>query len=90
MNIQAYASAKQLAIEEIAEKLDIDLSPSSLPNSHGNQQILELFRLQKIAANADKECECEGPDIDDVLAKIKGVKGVGPSLYKKLEKELRE
>ena len=86
MNIQAYAEAKEIAINEIGEKLDVDLSPESLPKS-SEPKILELFRLQKIAMSIQPEVGYNEV-AEELLAKVKEVKGVGPSLFEKIQKAL--
>ena len=88
MNIDAYAAAKANAVNEIGEKLKIDLSTSSLPKA-SEPKILELFRLQKIARESSRVDE-DSYILEEILLKIENTKGVGPALYEKIEKSLRE
>ena len=79
MNIGAYAAAKEIAVNTIARKLGIDLSPEGLPRT-SDPKILELFRLQKIAELADFGCDCE----TELIRRISEIEGIGPSTIKKI------
>ena len=91
MNLGAWAAKKQIAIETIGEKLGLDLSARALPKAR-DPKVLELYRLQKIAASIKPQV---GPgsksiEIEDALERIRGTKGVGPALYEKIEQALKE
>ena len=92
MNIQAYAKAKADAIDEIGRKTGIDLRPEVMPMRAPTPQILELFRLQKIADELpEKPLDPSDEDVVEmsyVLGVLSTVKGIGPATYEKLESAL--
>ena len=90
MNLVELAKRKAEAIQMIADKLNIDLSTGSMPKAP-NPQVLELFRLEKIADSVVPVSEETNLiDIDEALRRIEATKGVGVGLVAKIEVALRE
>ena len=85
MNIQAYAEAKANAIDEIGRKSGIDLSVESMPMRAPTPKILELFRLRKIAKELPDATDDNLVEMEFVLGILSSTKGIGVSLYERLE-----
>ena len=85
MNIQAYAKAKADAIDEIGRKTGIDLSVEAMHMRAPTPQILELFRLRKIAEELPDATDGYLVEMEFVLDVLSNTKGIGSALYERLE-----
>ena len=80
------AGRRELALEEIEEKCGVDISRAALSKAPSTE-IFQLFQLEKLASSMEPRDE---KFLEEMLERISTIKGVGPSLYKRIEKALRE
>ena len=86
MDIGTMAARRQVAIEEIERKTEINVSRVALPKANA-VDLFQLFQLEKLAQELP---EANADTLEEVLHKIFNVPGVGPALFEKIKAALKE
>jgi hypothetical protein len=93
MNVSIMAARTAKAIQKIAEKTGIDISPGRFPKTN-DSRVKTMHQLEELARelpdgsvpdNADQEEAL----ISQILVVVRETKGVGPALYGKIEERVR-